>query len=138
MPPRADSDLTIGEAARLSGVRPSTLRYWEDAGLLAAPERVGGKRRYDAGSLREISLIVLAKRAGLTLSDTRAVLSALSGDAPPPRIWQEMAARRLPQIRETLARTMALERMLEAGLRCECASLEECLAAHDQEPALTA
>ena len=39
--------LTIGEVARKAGLRPSAIRYYEDAELLPKPERVGGQRRYD-------------------------------------------------------------------------------------------
>ncbi len=42
-------DLTIGDVARRSGLRPSALRYYEEAGLLPAPARVNGRRRYDGG-----------------------------------------------------------------------------------------
>ena len=50
---RADDDetappdaLAIGAVARLSGKAASTIRYYEEVGLLEAPERVGGRRRY--------------------------------------------------------------------------------------------
>ena len=59
-----NSELTIGEVARHAGLAASTIRYWESAGLLDAPERVGGKRRYDPQALRQTSLIVMIKRAG--------------------------------------------------------------------------
>ena len=49
--------LTIGEVARRAGVRTSTIRYYEEAGLLPEPERVGGKRRYEEGILRRLALI---------------------------------------------------------------------------------
>ena len=41
-----DDVLTISEAAKRTGVRPSTLRYYESVGLLAEVERIGGKRHY--------------------------------------------------------------------------------------------
>ena len=63
--------LTIGEVARRAGVRASAIRYYEEAGLLPAPERVGGKRRYDEGILRRLAIIGGAKRAGFTLREIR-------------------------------------------------------------------
>jgi MerR family redox-sensitive transcriptional activator SoxR len=59
--------LTIGEVARRAGVRTSAIRYYEEAGLLPEPERVGGKRRYEKEILRRLALIGGAKRAGFTL-----------------------------------------------------------------------
>jgi MerR family redox-sensitive transcriptional activator SoxR len=123
----SDSDLTIGEAARRAGVPTSTLRYWESVGLLAAPSRVGGKRRYDAAALRQISLVLLIKRAGFTLAETRIVLSGLSERTPPPEIWRRLAERKLPEIKQKLAEASTMKRVLEQGLRCDCLTIEDCL-----------
>ena len=123
----SDSELTIGEVARHAGVPASTLRYWESAGLLTSPERVGGKRRYPPEALQQISLIVLSKRAGFTLAETRVVLSGLSARTPPPKIWQELAKQKLPEIDRKLAEAQAMKKILEEGLRCECLTLDDCL-----------
>jgi MerR family redox-sensitive transcriptional activator SoxR len=125
--PASSSDLAIGEVARQAGVPASTLRYWESAGLLATPGRVGGKRRYDPQTLRQISLIVLIKRAGFTLAETRIVLSGLSDRTPPPAIWRKLAERKLPEVKQTLAEARAMKKILEEGLRCECLTLDDCL-----------
>lgn len=122
-----DSNLTIGEVTRHAGVPASTLRYWESAGLLPAPERVGGKRRYDPQALRRISLIVLIKRAGFTLTETGVILSGLSDRTPPPEMWRELAERKLPEVKQTLVEARAMKKILEAGLRCDCLTLEDCL-----------
>lgn len=122
-----DGDLTIGEVARQAGVPASTLRYWESAGLLTAPGRVSGKRRYDQQAFRQISLIVLIKRAGFTLAETRIVLCGLSDKTPPPEIWRKLAEVKLPEIRQTLTEAKAMKKILEKGLRCDCLTLDDCL-----------
>lgn len=38
--------IKIGELARRAGLNPSAIRYYERRGLLAAPYRTGGQRRY--------------------------------------------------------------------------------------------
>ena len=119
-------ELTIGEVASRAQVPASTLRYWEDSGLFAAPGRVGGKRRYDQQTLRQISLVVLIKRAGFTLAETRTVLAGLADRTPPPEIWRELAERKLPEIRQTLAESEAMEKILERGLRCDCLTVDDC------------
>src|SRR5271155_2019514 len=98
----ASAELTIGEAARRAGLAASTLRYWERVGLLEAPRRLGGKRRYDPRVLRQIELIALSKRAGFTLAETRVLLAGLSEKTPPPKIWRQLAASKLPEIERTL------------------------------------
>lgn len=122
-----DDELTIGEAARQAGVPASTLRYWEAAGLLTAPRRVGGRRRYSPEGLRQIELVARAKRAGFTLAEIRVILSGVSEARPPSEVWQVLAAEKLPQVERTLAEARTMKRLLEAGLRCECLSLEDCL-----------
>lgn len=130
-----EDELTIGEAARLAGVPASTLRYWETAGLLKAPRRVSGKRRYDPEGLRQIEMVALAKRAGFTLAEIRIILSGISGKTPPSEIWRRLASDKLPEVEQTLAEAEAMKRILEAGLRCECLSLKDCLAGAGQRTA---
>jgi MerR family redox-sensitive transcriptional activator SoxR len=127
------SELAIGEVARQAGVPASTLRYWERAGVLEAPSRVGGKRRYDQSMLRQISLIVLAKRVGLTLAETRTLIGGFSRATPPPDIWRQLATRKLPEIEQTLTEANAMKQILERGLRCDCLRLEDCLRGLEQE-----
>lgn len=43
---------SIGEVAKRSGVRASALRYYEEAGILPATARVGGRRRYVSRTAR--------------------------------------------------------------------------------------
>ncbi len=122
-----DAALAIGEVARRTGVADSTLRYWETTGLLPAPDRVGGKRRYDPQTVRQVSLIVLIKRAGFTLAETRVILEGLSDRTPPPEIWRELARRKLPEIEQTIAEARTLRTILREGLHCDCLTLAECL-----------
>jgi MerR family transcriptional regulator, redox-sensitive transcriptional activator SoxR len=129
-----DSELTIGEAAIRAGVQASTLRYWERAGLLSTPRRVGGKRRYDPDALRQIEMVTLAKQAGFTLAETRVILAGFSEGVPPSEVWRKLAARKLPEVERTLTEAAAMKEILEAGLRCECLSLEDCLGQVDSAP----
>jgi DNA-binding transcriptional MerR regulator len=121
------NDLTIGEVAERFTVPHSTLRYWERIGLLAPPpRREAGRRRYEAAQLAQIGLILAARRLGFGLPDTRLILAGLSRETPPPEVWRRLAARKLAEVEETLAGAQALKEVLEAGLRCECISLEAC------------
>jgi MerR family redox-sensitive transcriptional activator SoxR len=121
--------LSIGDAAQRAGVPASTLRYWERAGLLPAPQRVGGKRRYDANDLRQLELVVLAKQLGFSLTEIRVILAGISTSKPPPQLWRELASRKLAQVEQMLDEARAMKQILETGLRCECLTLEDCFAA---------
>lgn len=114
------------------GVPASTLRYWETAGLLKPPRRVGGKRRYEPEGLQQIEMVALAKRAGFTLAEIRIILLGISGKKPPSEVWRGLASDKLPEVEQTLAEAEAMKKILVAGLRCECLSLEDCLAGVDR------
>lgn len=118
--------LTIGEVARRAGLRTSAIRYYEEAGLLPEPERVGGKRRYEERILRRLALIGGAKRAGLTLSEIRALLHGFPAGTGAAERWQALASEKLVEVDEALAQLQETRELLEEALRCECASLDEC------------
>ncbi|MFP8974718.1 MerR family DNA-binding transcriptional regulator, partial [Pseudomonas aeruginosa] len=60
--------LDIGEVARRSGVPASTLRYYEEKGLIASSGRHGLRRLFDAGVLERLAPIGLGRAAGLSLA----------------------------------------------------------------------
>ena len=121
-----ERSLGIGEVARRAGVRPSAIRYYEEVGLLAKPERVGGKRRYDEGVLRCLANIKGAKRAGFTIGEMRTFVdgSPTGGDAQ--ECHRALVRRKLEEVEGSIARLQARKGMLEAALRRECGSFEEC------------
>ena len=118
--------LTIGEVARRAGVRASAIRYYEEAGLLEEPERVGGKRRYDEETLRRLALIGSAKRAGFTLGEIRTLLHGFPTGTGAAQRWQALASEKLVVVDEAIAQLRQTRGLLEEALRCECASLDEC------------
>jgi DNA-binding transcriptional MerR regulator len=71
-------------------------------------------------------MVVLAKQAGFTLAETRVILAGFSAGSPPPDVWRQLVIRKLPEVERTLTEAKAMKEILEAGLRCECLSLEEC------------
>lgn len=61
--------LDIGEVARLSGVPPSALRYYEEIGLVRPVARHGLRRQYDGDVVQQLALISLGKVAGFSLAE---------------------------------------------------------------------
>lgn len=72
--------MPIGELARRVGRSASSIRYYEQIGLLPAPARQYGQRRYDADTVRRLTVIAAAQRAGLTLDEIRALFDAAHSD----------------------------------------------------------
>jgi len=67
--------LDIGEVAERSGVPPSSLRYYEEIGLIRSVTRHGLRRQFDADVLLKLSLIELGKTAGFSLAEIAGMFS---------------------------------------------------------------
>lgn len=118
--------MTIGAVAALAGRRPSSIRYYEQIGLLPPATRMGGRRVYGADTVRTLAVIETGQRAGLTLDEIRALLSVSPGDQAAIERLREVAERKLPEITALIERTEMVRGWLETAARCECPSLNEC------------
>jgi MerR family transcriptional regulator, redox-sensitive transcriptional activator SoxR len=116
--------LTIGEVAREAGVRASRIRYYESVGVLPAPERVSGMRRYAPEVVRRLGIIDVAQRVGFTLDEIRELLS--TGDGTADQQLRRLAERKLPEINDLINRANAVRRWLEMTSACDCETLDVC------------
>ena len=118
--------LTVSQVARRARLRPSAIRYYESAGLLPAPVRVSGWRRYDTTILVRLAVIELAKLAGFTLAEIRTLLGGFSPRMSPSKRWRVLARQKIPEVEALIARAQTMKRLLEEGLNCGCLRLEDC------------
>lgn len=118
--------LGIGEVAKISGKAPSAIRYYESIGLLPEPGRMSGKRRYPDEVVRSLAVIETAQRAGLSLDEIGLLLRASTEDADAVERLREVAERRLPVLREAIARAELVREWLEQAADCCCPTLESC------------
>jgi len=118
--------MLIGEVARRAGIRPSAIRYYESVGLLPEPERVAGRRRYPAETLRTLSVIATAQRAGLSLDEIRELLAVSAGERDVSYRLRTIASRKLPEIDALIERARLVRGWLEAASECRCPTLDDC------------
>jgi len=121
---QAENGLRIGEIAQRAGVNTSLIRYYERVGLLPAPERISGQRRYDGAVLRRLSVIDVAQRAGLSLDEIRTLLEI--GTDPMSDHLRELAERKLPEIDALIERAERVRAWLTTAQDCDCQSVDEC------------
>ena len=111
--------LTIGRTARLTGLPPKTIRFYEAEGLIGAPGRTdSGYRLYGEAHVERLRLIRRARQLGLGLAEVRVLLDqAYAADCS---LFAE-------QLQATLAtkRSQIEERLRElVGLRDELDAIE--------------
>jgi MerR family transcriptional regulator, redox-sensitive transcriptional activator SoxR len=118
--------MPIGTVAGRYGVPATTLRYWEQIGLLPAQERAGGQRRYDVDAIRRIKFIRMASRAGLSLADIRTLLAGHLDRSPTFTDWATAARDQLAAIDERIADLDQLRTTIEECLACGCQHAKRC------------
>jgi DNA-binding transcriptional MerR regulator len=118
-----DEQLTIGELAHRTGVATSALRYWEELGLLPAPARVSGQRRYPQSAVGLVGEILLLRDAGYTLRELNALLAARSqaGDG-----WRTLAQRKLTELDHRIAQSQSARTAIAHALACPHEDIREC------------
>jgi MerR family transcriptional regulator, redox-sensitive transcriptional activator SoxR len=121
--------LSISQVARQFGLRPSALRYYEQIGILPAANRVSGRRRYDAATLRRLAVIQRARDAGFTLSDIRELFIGFRPGVPASQRWLQVSQRKLAELDRTLERLQLMRDLLNRMGNCKCDALDECGAA---------
>ncbi|AXL50859.1 transcriptional regulator [Paraburkholderia caffeinilytica] len=136
--------MRIGELAEKTGLAPSAIRFYEQSGLLPAPERsANGYRVYSDQTVGRLRMVQLAQNLGFPLDRLR---EAMTGDEQCPKedllhnldtrldeIEQLMTALRaqrktLRTLRTTLSEAWA------AGDCVDAAELADRLLAQQQEP----
>lgn len=114
--------LDIGEVARRSGVPPSALRFYEEAGLIRSSGRHGLRRQYDPETLLQLSLIALGKLAGFSLAEIAGMLGR-GHVADLPRATLRVRA---SEVDRQIRRLAALKKALEHAAECPAPSHLEC------------
>jgi MerR family transcriptional regulator, redox-sensitive transcriptional activator SoxR len=119
--------MKIGELASRTGLNASAIRYYERMGLLAAPYRTGGQRRYPEEAIYRILLIQFAGDMGFTLAEIKIFLSGLRDNSPVGPRWRKLAAHKITEAERTIERSLRLKSLFQHLLRCRCASLQDCV-----------
>ena len=119
-------DMTIGELARRAGLAPSTIRYYEEVGLLPRPARASGRRVFGEETLDRLLVITFAKEAGFTLSEVKQLFTGFASDTPAGQRWQKLATAKLAEIEAMLARMETMKKLLREALRCGCVEIDAC------------
>lgn len=83
-PALPEDSMTITELSRALGVRSSTLRFWEQQGLIT-PERVGSARArsYPPDAVRGARIVAMLRAGGYRLPAVQTIVTSLRGTDGP-------------------------------------------------------
>lgn len=114
--------MDIAEVAKRSGVPASTLRYYEEKGLIASYGRQGLRRVFDERVLERLALIALGRAAGFSLEEI-ARMFAPDGQ---PAIDRQALASKADELDVTIRKLTAMRDGLRHAARCRAPSHMEC------------
>ncbi len=112
----------IADVARRSGVPASTLRFYEEKGLIVSVGRRGLRRLFDADVFDRLALIALARVAGFTLEEI-ALMFAPEGR---PRIDRKLLAAKADELDGTIRKLAAISDGMRHAAACRAPNHFEC------------
>ena len=115
-------DIDIAELARRSGIPASTLRFYEEKGLIRSIGRRGLRRIFDPAVLRQLALIALGRAGGFSLGE----IAAMFGPEGRPAIDRSLVERRAEELDGTIRRLKAMRDGLRHVAACPAESHIDC------------
>jgi len=111
-----DQTFSIGQVARTTGVAATTIRYYEEVGVLPTPSRAAsGFRRYDQPSVERLRFVRRARALGLPLQELKTLVSSVTGGLRPafrPRLLG-LVREQLAAVQRQIAELELLRHQLE-------------------------
>ena len=114
--------MDIAEVSRRSGLPASTLRHYEQVGLIHSVGRSGLRRVFNPRVMEQLALIALGREAGFSLQEIARMFGA-DGRA---RIDRRMLSNKADELDGTIRRLAALRRGLRHAAACPAPSHMEC------------
>lgn len=115
------SDLDISQVAKRAGVPASTLRFYEEKGLIASIGRRGLKRLFDPSVLQRLALIALGRASGFSLDEIGQMFSEGG-----PNISRERLLAKAEELDATIRRLVLMREGLRHAAACPAPSHAEC------------
>ncbi len=114
--------LDISEVSKKAGVPASTLRFYEEKGLILSIGRRGLKRLFDKTIFERLSLITLGQRAGFSLEEIANMFSRNGA----PQIKRQVLSDKADELDQTIKQLSAMRDGLRHAANCPAPSHMEC------------
>ncbi len=114
--------MDIAEVAQRSGVPASTLRFYEEKGLIRSVGRHGLRRLFGKDILERLALIALGRAAGFSLDEIVPML----GYEGAPQIDRQLLLNKAKELDRTIQKLSAMRDGLQHAAVCKAPSHMEC------------
>jgi DNA-binding transcriptional MerR regulator len=114
--------MDISEVAKRSGVPASTLRYYEEKGLINSVGRQGIRRVFAADILERLALIALGRAAGLSLDE----IAPMLGDNDGPDIDRTLLENKADELERSIQKLKKMRDGLRHAAVCSAPSHMDC------------
>ena len=120
--------MNIGTVAQRSGVPPKTIRYYEDIGLLAPPERMANRyRSYSPTEMHTLQFIKRARSLGFSVEEVRGLLDLWRDRSRRSKAVKAIAARHLQVLDQKMEELKAMRKVIaDMMARCSGDERPEC------------
>ena len=112
--------LSIGELSERTGVPATTLRYYDELGLVRPAARAAGRRRYAASAVRDVAVILFFREIGFSLAE---IGRFMEGER---QCRREMIDHKLAELAEQQHRIEVARTALEHGRHCPASEPMKC------------
>ncbi len=120
-------ELGVGAVAKRSGVKVSTLHFYEEKGLIYSWRNKGNQRRYHPEVLRRISIIKAAQKLGVSLASINAAFASLPNNRTPDKDdWQKLSNIWQQDLNKRINYLTNLRDLLTGCIGCGCLSMSLC------------
>ncbi len=107
--------LTIGDAAKASGLSAKMIRHYEQSGLLKKSPRTGsGYRLYNSEQINQLRFIRQARNLGFSLADIQSLLELWQNPERESRAVKQLAQQHLAEIAAKIAELQHMQQVLSA------------------------
>ncbi len=114
--------MDISEVAKRSGIAASTLRYYEEKGLIMSVGRRGLRRVFKASVLEQLALIALGRSAGFSLDE----IAPMLGKDGAPQINRQQLIDKADELDNTIKKLTTMRNGLQHAAVCSAPSHIEC------------
>ncbi len=107
--------LTIGDAAKASGLSAKMIRHYEQSGLLKkSPRTDSGYRLYNSEQVNQLRFIRQARNLGFSLADIQSLLELWQNPERESRAVKQLAQQHLAEIAAKIAELQHMQQVLSA------------------------